>query len=255
VSPSDEENQEGSEPEPEPEPGLERPGAPARPRHRLDPDRAARSASRRAARRPPPNVIDTRRYQRMIGLIGLTLVVVVSVAFLGSHRPGTAGIPAGSQLHFFSAPLATSSLNGDANLRPPCSRVGHDPRALNICLLSKRGPLVLAFFVTGSGGCEAQVSALQALSSRYPRVQFAAVAVRASHSDAATAVRAHHWTIPVAYDADGAVGTTYGIEVCPITELVLPGGRVERRLIGEHWNDPGTLAGPVSALVAASAKP
>jgi peroxiredoxin len=225
--------------------------AEVRPRHRLDPDRAAAAASRRAARRPAPPVIDTRRYQRVIGLIGLTLVVVISVAFLSSHSQGTAGIPAGQRLSFFAAPLADSSLNGDANLHPPCTLARHDPRALNLCLLARRGPVVLAFFVTGSGGCEAQVNALQQVSKQFSpgQVQFAAVAVRASHGDAASAVRTHHWTIPVAYDADGAVGAAYGVEVCPIVELAERGGLVQQRLIGEHWNDPAVLADRVRELL------
>lgn len=193
----------------------------------------------------------------MIGLIGLTLVVVVSVAFLSSHTPGTAGIPAGQSLRFFAAPLASSTLNGDANLKPPCTLTKHDPRALNICLISKQTPLVLAFFVTGSGGCEAVVTAMQALSGQFPasRVQFAAVAVRSSHHDAASAVRAHHWTIPVAYDADGAVGAAYGVEVCPIVELADRGGHIRRRLIGEHWSDQKLLAGQVRKLLAHSPEP
>jgi peroxiredoxin len=221
------------------------------PRHRLDPDLAAQAAARRGPRRPPPPVIDTRRYQRMIGLVGLTLVVVISIAFLSSHGAGTAGIPAGQHLHFFAAPLANSSLDGDANLRPPCTPAKHDVRALNICLISKHKPLVLAFFVTGSGGCEAEVNALQTLSSQFPasRVQFAAVAVRTKHHDAAVAVKAHHWTIPVAYDPDGAVGEAYGVEVCPIVELASRGGAVRARLIGEHWNDPRVLAPRVRALL------
>jgi peroxiredoxin len=222
-----------------------------RPSRRLDPDQAAETAARRGPRRPPPPVIDTRRYQRIVGLVGLTLVVVVSVAFLSSHQAGTAGIPAGKHLHFFAAPLAASTLNGDANLNPPCTLAKHDRRALNICLISKRHPLVLAFFVTGSGGCTAQVGALQKLSGQFSprRVRFAAVAVRASHRDAAAAVRSHHWTIPVAYDADGAVGDAYGVEVCPIVELADRGGLVAQRLIGEHWNDPSVLADQVRALL------
>ena len=221
------------------------------PRRRLDPERAAEAAAQRARRRPPPPVIDTRRYQRVIGLIGLTLVVVISIAFLSSHSPGTAGIPAGQPLRFFAAPLANTTLSGDANLNPPCAEAKHDPRALNVCLLAKRGPLVLAFFVTNSSGCEAEVSAIQSLSRRYPagEVQFAAVAVRASHSDTAAAIRQHRWTIPVAYDADGAVGAAYGVEVCPIVELAYRGGLVKQRLIGERWADPAVLAAPVQALV------
>jgi hypothetical protein len=236
--------------------GAERPGAATGPRHRLDPDRAA-AAARRAGRRPPAPVIDTRRYQRMIGLLGLTLVVVVSVALLSNSTSGTQGFGPGARLPFFAAPLARSNLQGDANLHPSCTIAQHDPRALNICLLVKRGPLVLAFFVTSSGGCVNQVSALQTLSARFAAkgVQFAAVAVGTSHATAAAAVRSHHWTIPVAYDADGAVGAAYGIGVCPIVELARKGGFVQRRLIGEDWSDPQALLGPVRNLLAASSEP
>src|SRR5260370_42432812 len=119
----------------------------------------------------------------MIGFFGLALVIVVSIAFLTSHRAGTAGIPGGQRLHFFAAPLATSTLNGDANLRPPCTAADHDARALNICLISHRSPLVLAFFVTRSSGCERQAGAPPALTSRFParRAPFAARADRPNH--------------------------------------------------------------------------
>jgi peroxiredoxin len=237
-------DREGAAPRPEPEEAQ----------RRLDPDLAAKAAARRAARRPPPPVVDTRRYQRMIGLFALLLVIVISITFLTSHAPGTAGIPAGKKLHYFAAPLATSSLNGDANTSPPCTVARHDPRALNICLMAQRAPLVLAFFVTSSAGCERQVTALQTVSRRYApnQVQFAAVAVRTSHSDARKAVRSHHWAIPVAYDADGAVGDIYGVEVCPIVELAHRAGVVARRLIGEHWASAATLGPKVQALVRSS---
>jgi len=221
---------------------------------RLDPDLAAQAAARRTARRPPPPVVNTRRYQRMIGLFGLLLVVVISISFLTTHGVGTAGIPAGKKLHYFAAPLALSNLNGDANTSPPCRLAKHDPRALNICLMAKQAPLVLAFFVTSSAGCERQVGALQSLSSRYApsQVQFAAVAIRTGHADARKAVLSHHWTIPVGYDADGAVGDIYGVEVCPIVELARRGGVVARRLIGEHWATTATVGPQVQALVRSS---
>jgi peroxiredoxin len=188
----------------------------------------------------------------MIGLFGLLVVVVISVAFLTSRGAGTAGVPAGKQLPLFSAPLAASTLNGAANLNPPCTEAKHDLRALNICLLVKRAPLVLAFFVTSSKGCEQQVGALQTISRELPpgQVEFAAVAVSTSHSAAAKAVRQHHWTIPVAYDVDGRVGAAYGVEVCPIVELARRGVVVARRLIGQHWASVSALAPQVRALVA-----
>jgi peroxiredoxin len=198
-------------------------------------------------------VVDTRRYQRMIYVFGLLLVVVISVTFLLSRGQGSAGIPAGKQLPLFAAPLAASTLNGAANLHPHCTIAQHDPRALNICLLVKRAPLVLALFVTSSSGCEQEVGALQTLSRELPasQVQFAAVAVSSSHQDALRAVRTHHWTIPVAYDLDGRVGAAYGVAVCPIVELARRGGIVARRLIGEHWSSSATLAPQVRSLLSA----
>jgi AhpC/TSA family len=226
-------------------------GSPPR-RRRLDPERAA--TARRAARHPAPQVVDTRRYQRLIGLFGLLLVIVISVTFLTSHGAGTAGVPAGKRLPEFAAPLATSTLNGAANLNPTCTEAKHDPRALNVCLLVKRAPLVLAFFVTSSSGCEQQVGALQQVKARLRagQVQFAAVAVRSSHADAARAVRRNRWTVPVAYDLDGRVGAAYGVEVCPIVELIHQGGIVFRRLIGQHWASATALEPQVRALLASS---
>ena len=43
-------------------------------------------------------MIDTRRYQRIIGLFGLVLVIVIAVSFLTTRGVGTAGIPAGKRL-------------------------------------------------------------------------------------------------------------------------------------------------------------
>jgi hypothetical protein len=80
-------------------------------------------------------------------------------------------------------------------------------------------------------------------------VQFAAVAVDGSHAAVAKAVRRHGWTIPVAYDADGAVGGVYGVTACPLLELADRGGTVAQRLIGEHWTDESALAARVRTLV------
>jgi peroxiredoxin len=200
----------------------------------------------------PPAPLDTRRYGWAVGVLAVALVIGFLLYTLGSHNSsGTAGVPAGAQLHFFAAPLAASTLNGDANLNPPCTLARHDPRALNVCLLTKRGPLVLAFFVTNSSQCERQVDTMQALAGlpALRRVQFAAVAVDGSHAAVAKAVRRHGWTIPVAYDADGAVGGVYGVTACPLLELADRGGTVAQRLIGEHWTDESALAARVRTLV------
>jgi peroxiredoxin len=220
---------------------------------RLDPDRAgpvipAREAD--DAPLAPPPVIDTRRYRWMIGIFGLVIVIAVSIYQFAQNGVATTGVPAGQRLHAFAAPLANTTLVGDANLNPPCTQARHDPRALNLCLTLSKRALVIAFFVVGSSDCEHQVDALQQLSARFPasRVQFAAVAVNANQSDVAALIRSHHWTIPVAYDRDGAVGSLYGVAICPMVELARRGGIVSDRLIGQ-WQSATELAPRVQALL------
>jgi peroxiredoxin len=243
-----------------------RPGDEARPSlQRLDPDRAAgvrdpagggTEAKAPAAEAPPvpraarpaAPVIDPRPYRWIIGIIGLTLVLGFSVYQVVGHRTQGTGVTAGHRLRDFAAPLAATTLNGDANAHPTCSAARHDPRALNVCLMARRGPLVLAFFVTGGGQCVRQVSALQTLAGRFPAVQFAAVAINASHKETAAAVRRHRWTIPVAYDPDGRVGALYGVAACPMLELVGRGGIVHDRLIGDRWQTAAALAPKVREL-------
>ena len=187
----------------------------------------------------------------MVGGLGLVIVIVISVLSFLDRGVATTGVAAHHRLHYFAAALARSNLNGNANITDPtCSLAKHDPRALNVCLLVKRGPLVLAFFVTGARQCTQEVDAMQVVSRQIPSVQFAAVAVDASHAATAKVLRTHGWTIPVAYDADGAVGYQYGVDVCPLVELAYRGGIVQDRLIGDHWARPAVLAQRVRALLA-----
>jgi hypothetical protein len=252
-------------------------------RHRLDPDLAAsaaradraqgaaqragtasptqaeRGATAAAAERPTPDrrrrapirpAIDTRPYRWAIGVFGLGVAIVISVALFLSRGVGTVGVPPGHPLHNFAAPVATSHLNGNANLNKPC-RLGYlGSRAVNTCLLTRRRPLVLAFFVTGSSSCVREVNTLQKVSRQFAggAVGFAAIAVRASRSQTARLVRSHHWTVPVAYDLDGAVGAVYSVEICPLLELAYRGGVVKYRLIGNRWLQPAALAAKVRAL-------
>jgi peroxiredoxin len=221
-----------------------------------DPGRPAAPASDADPRRAAP-VIDTRRYQRMIGLIGLALVIALSVYLFVNHSgSSTTGVTAGHRLRWFAAPLATSDLRGAANLHPPCTLAQHDPRALNLCIDAGRGPIVLSLFVLGGGPCERQVDALQALSRRFAgsSVQFVAVALNAGHAATAKAVRANHWTIPVAYDEDGRVGEQYGVVACPMVELARRGGIVADRLIGNQWDSAAALEPRVRALVSGAAR-
>jgi peroxiredoxin len=201
--------------------------------------------------RPPAPVINTRPYRVVLGLFAVVLLVGFTVYELTTRHARSPAAAVGHRLQYFAAPLAASTLNGDANLHPPCTAARHDPRALNVCLIAQRSPLVLAFFATGSKTCEREVSTLQAVAAQLPagRVATAGIAVGSSHADTRAAVRAHHWRIPVAYDADGAVGAAYDVQVCPVVELVRRGGVIAGVLIGNHWLSKSALAGRVRTLL------
>jgi hypothetical protein len=188
----------------------------------------------------------------MIGAIGIGIAVVISAVLFITRGVGTIGVPPGQRVHWFVAPLATSTLNGDANLNPHCNAAHPNPRALNLCPWSaRRAPIVLGLFVPASSDCTRQIDTMQTVSRRFSgrQVQFAAVAVRTGRSSAAKLVRSHHWTFPVAYDRDGALGEIYGVEVCPMVELIRRGGVVKFRLTGDGWLSPATLAAKVRELV------
>jgi hypothetical protein len=218
------------------------------PQHRLDPDRAAADAGR-APRELPEPVIDTRPYRWMIGIFGLILVIAFSVYEFGKHGVATPGVVPGKRLHFFVAPLATIGPNKPANARPRCDPAHPNPVGLNVC---GRAPTVLVFFATGSGACVREVTALQTVSRRFPpgSAQFAAVAIRAGRAGTRTLVRKHRWTIPVAFDSDGAIGALYNVDICPMIELAYRGGVVADRLIGEHWLNEADLTARVRRLLA-----
>jgi hypothetical protein len=198
-----------------------------------------------------PDPVDPRRYQWIIGGVGLALLLASTVYMTIGGRGGQPGIPAGGRLRPFVAPLATSDLDLPANTHPRCDPRRPARRGLNVC---DRAPIVLAFFVVGAGTCEREIDTVQRLAPRYPGVEFAAVAVAATRGPTARLVRRRHWTIPVAYDETGAVGQLYGVAICPLLELALRGGRVEQRLIGEAWERPARLAGAVRRLLAASGR-
>jgi thiol-disulfide isomerase/thioredoxin len=226
------------------------------PKHRLDPEAAVEKQRQRHRRQTPQPVIDTRPYRWAIGIFGIALVIVISVVEFATHGVSSAGVQPGQRLINFAAPIATSDLVGDVNLSKPCSFGSFDGRAVNTCVLVRRAPLVLGFFVPGVSNCEREVDALQTLSQEFrsSQVQFVAVAASSSKASTAKAVRTHHWTIPVAYDRDGALAQVYGVELCPMLELAYRGGVVKSLLFGDNWSKTAKLVPEIRSLLAAQAK-
>jgi len=171
----------------------------------------------------------------MAGVVGLAILAYIALNTLRTAGPGSRGVPAGRPLPPFAVPLATSTLEGDADVatrpnqgaagrRPACAVRG--PRILNSCQLAERGPVALAFFATRSRRCGDQVGVLDRLRGRFGDVGFAAVAVRGSRAAVRALVRARGWRLPVGYDHDGAVADEYAVAVCPTITFAYRGGRV-----------------------------
>ena len=192
-------------------------------------------------------MIDTRRYQWMIGGIGLVLVIAFSVYLYANGGGHThPGVPGGQRLRHFVAPLATSDLNAPANISPRCDPARPARRGLNVC---GREPLVLEFFALNAQPCIRAVDALQRIAPRFPGVEFAAVAAGGDKRGTLALVRSHHWKIPVAYDSTAAVAQLYDVAICPLIEVAGRGGVVKRLLIGERWEHAAALAGALRRLL------
>lgn len=190
---------------------------------------------------------------------GLAILAYITWNTITTTPTSSQGLAAGARMPAFAAPLVTSDLVGDANVavrahqgqagaRPACSVT--DPRALNSCALARGGPVVLAFFTSGSGRCVASLDALARIAPRHPRVRFAAVAIRGDRGDLRALVRRHGWRFPVAQDRDGAVGDLYGIAICPAVVLARRGGIVMRTALGTPETTPAALERAVRQLEA-----
>lgn len=210
-----------------------------------------------------------RAYSTAVGLIFLALIVVVTLntisnggeGILGLHEVGT-----DEPLAEFAVPVASSELEGDANIaqddcetdqlpcprdrrRTPACRVqGRD--VIRVCDFFDR-PLVISFWFSQGGDCENQQDVVSEVSRRYRgRVGFLSIDVRDSRDEVRDLVRERRWQMPVGYDHDGAVSTLYRVGGCPTFVYAYPGGILESASIGEL--DPAELSARVDALLAAT---
>jgi hypothetical protein len=197
----------------------------------------------RPARRetPPPPRPSSGLASSVTWILGVAVILFLAVVTLNTIRtqaPGSKGLKVGSKLPPFAAPLALSTLKGDASVAIK-ARDGH-PKAcdvrgrgiFNVCAAGERGPLVLAFLADRSDRCMQQIDLLDRIRHSIHDVQFAAVAIRGDRDQLRREVRQHGWTLPVAYDADGAVANTYAVAVCPTITFAARGGIVKTTTLG-----------------------
>jgi hypothetical protein len=194
----------------------------------------------------------------LVGVVGVVVLAYITLNTLRTEGLDPRGLDRGTRLPPFAMPTAASASDGDANIAtkpdsgpegnvPACSVRG--PDVLNVCALSARGPVVLAFVVTRSADCARQIDVLDRVARRVPDVAFAAVAVRENHDDLRATVRRRGWRVPVGYDHDGAVANLYGVgAVCPLLTFAGRDGRVAGTQLG--FLDERALTAAAAALAA-----
>lgn len=192
------------------------------------------------------------RYSVAVGLLFAAVILIAFLSTVGSEDEGTLGLDKVAQrwpLPEFAVPLATGSLEGDANVaqddcetsqapcppdarRAPACRI-RSVGAIRICDLFDR-PLVLSFWFARGGNCVNQQDAVDEAFARYRgRVSFLSLNVRDGRDTVRDLIRQHGWRMPVGYDRDGAVASLYRVGGCPTFAYVYPGGTLQGASVGD----------------------
>jgi peroxiredoxin len=218
---------------------------------------------------PPPaprSPVHGGRYGWLLGIVAVLVVGFVVVNGARTSGPGARGLAPGAQLPPFAAPLlgasceqprdpcdanvATRTGQGSAGSRPACEVRG--AQILNLCELTARGPVVLAFLATRGGDCANELDRLGRVAARHPGVQVAAVGIRGDLAQLRAIARSHGWRFPVGWDRDGILANLYGVAVCPHITYARWHGRVQSTSLGAVGERE--LDRRVEAAVAASAR-
>ena len=194
------------------------------------------------------------RYSLVVGLLFLAVIVVATVNTIegggGGETLGLDKLPPRWPLPEFAVPEGAGKLDGDANVaqddcetaaipcpegseRTPACRV-EVAEAIRVCDFFGR-PLVISFwFSKGGEDCVEQQDLVDGVFRRYRgRVGFLSLDIRDDRDTLRDLIRQRRWEMPVGYDQDGAVGSLYGVGVCPTFAFVFPGGTLESAGIGE----------------------
>ena len=183
--------------------------------------------------------------------VGIVMVMILGVVLFAETIPnsgeGLRGLVRGERVPDFAVPLATSNLEGDANVcqGEPCPE-GSGPRpaceirsgdVLTSCDLTRR-PVVLTFVFDRGADCFPQVDRTERVKDSVPGVTFATVYfTHHDRGEVQNLMRARRWTQPVGIDQDGQVANLYGVGGCPTTMFVRAGGRVAATRLGNLTED------------------
>jgi hypothetical protein len=216
--------------------------------------------------RPRPAAI----YSAIVGLIFVAVVAVAGINALSTEDSGVLGTgdEGDRPLAQFAVPDARAGVSGDANIAQIDCRVSAIPcpdgdrrtpacevraeGAIRVCDLFDR-PLVLSFWFTRGGDCEAQQDVFETAYRRFDdRVNFLAIDVRDNGEEVRKLIAERGWTHPIGLDPDGALARLYRVGGCPTFLYAYPGGLLQSTSIGEL--DRRELRDRVEDLIAASAR-
>lgn len=213
------------------------------------------------------------RYSLLVGLLFLAIIVVATVNTIdgggGGETLGLDKLPPRWPLPQFAVPEAAGKLEGDANVaqddcetsaipcpsgseRTPACQV-EVAESIRVCDFFER-PLVISFwFSKGGDDCVQQQDLVDEVFRRYRgRVGFLSLDIRDDRDTLRDLVRQRRWRMPVGYDHDGAVGSLYGVGLCPTFAYVFPGGTLQDASVGELTS--AQLSGRVDRLLEATAR-
>jgi hypothetical protein len=214
---------------------------------------------------------NTSPYMVFVGIAFIALVAYAGINTLRNNSGGALGVGtsgAGEPLAEFAVPDARSALTGDANVAQddcrtstrPCPSGDRRtaachvdlPGAIRVCDEFNR-PLVLSFWFTRGGDCEAQQDVFEGAYRRFgDRVNFLGIDVRDSRDTVRKLIAERGWTHPIGLDSDGALSNLYRIGGCPTFIYVYPGGIVQSTSIGQI--DLNEMRGRIRTLIADSAR-
>jgi AhpC/TSA family len=190
-------------------------------------------------------------YSVLVGLVFIAVIVVAAANLISTEDSGVLGAGEEGDLPLaqFAVPDARLDAEGDANIaqddceapgipcpdgdeRTPACQVDVEG-AIRVCDLFDK-PLVLSFWFTKGGDCEAEQDVFETSYRRFmDRVNFLAIDVRDEPDEVKRLIAERGWTHPVGLDRDGALSNLYRIGGCPSFVYAYPGGILQGTSIGE----------------------
>jgi thiol-disulfide isomerase/thioredoxin len=218
---------------------------------------------------PRPPKAKASRYSLFVGLAFLLVIVVATVNTFKTRDDGILGtgdVDQGAPLPQFAVPVLDGSDAPDGNIfqddcgsssnpcddpRTPACQIP-DANAIRVCDYFDK-PLVISFWFMKGADCLPTQDVVDAVAKRFDgKVNFLSIDVRDDPAEAHDAVEQRGWTIPVGYDADGAVSNLYRVGGCPTVAFAYPGGIFAEAKLGAGVLTEQSLTADVDKLITES---